>query len=30
VSGTAPFGHWNTMALLAALRRDRIEEPCML
>ena len=23
--GAAPFGHWNTMTFLAALRRDRIE-----
>ena len=21
----APFGHWNTMTFLAALRRDRVE-----
>jgi putative transposase len=28
--GKAPFGHWNTMTLLAALRRDRIEAPWLL
>jgi putative transposase len=26
----APFGHWNTMTFLAALRRDRIEAPWLL
>ena len=25
--GSAPFGHWNTMTFLAALRRDRVEAP---
>ncbi len=28
--GKAPFGHWNTMTFLAALRRDRIEAPWLL
>ena len=28
--GAAPFGHWNTMTFLAALRRDRIEAPCVI
>jgi transposase len=28
--GAAPFGHWNTMTFLAALRRDRIEAPWLL
>ena len=28
--GTAPFGHWNTMTFLAALRRERIEAPWLL
>ncbi len=27
VKAKAPFGHWNTMAFLAALRHDRIEAP---
>jgi putative transposase len=26
----APFGHWNTMTFLAALRRDRVEAPWLL
>ena len=26
----APFGHWNTMTFVAALRRDRIEAPWLL
>lgn len=26
----APFGHWNTMTFLAALRHDRIEAPWLL
>ena len=25
-----PYGHWNTMTFLAALRRDRIEAPWLL
>lgn len=25
----APFGHWKTMTFIAALRRDRIEAPCL-
>lgn len=28
--GKAPFGHWNTMTFLAALRQDRIEAPWLL
>ena len=28
--GSAPFGHWNTMTFLAALRRDRIEAPWLI
>jgi putative transposase len=28
--GKAPFGHWNTMTFLAALRHDRIEAPWLL
>jgi len=28
--GSAPFGHWNTMTFLAALRRDRVEAPWLL
>jgi transposase len=28
--GKAPFGHWNTMTFLAALRRDRIEAPWLI
>lgn len=28
--GLAPFGHWNTMTFLAALRCDRIEAPWVL
>ena len=28
--GQAPFGHWNTMTFLAALRHDRIEAPWLL
>jgi hypothetical protein len=28
--GTAPFGHWNTMTFLAALRRERIDAPWLL
>jgi len=26
----APFGHWNTMTFIAALRHDRIEAPWLL
>ena len=26
----APFGHWNTMTFLAALRRDRVDAPWLL
>lgn len=26
----APYGHWKTLTFLAALRRDRIEAPCVL
>ncbi len=26
----APFGHWNTMTFLAALRHDRVEAPWLL
>jgi len=25
-----PFGHWRTLTLLAALRHDRIDAPCVL
>ena len=28
--GPAPYGHWNTMTLLAALRHERIEAPWLL
>jgi putative transposase len=28
--GKAPFGHWNTMTFLAALRCDRVEAPWLL
>jgi transposase len=28
--GSAPFGHWNTMTFLAALRLDRVEAPWLL
>ncbi len=28
--GKAPFGHWNTMTFLAALRHDRVEAPWLL
>jgi putative transposase len=28
--GKAPFGHWNTMTFLAALRHDRIDAPWLL
>jgi len=28
--GQAPFGHWNTMTFLAALRHDRVEAPWLL
>jgi len=28
--GQAPFGHWNTMTFIAALRQDRIEAPWLL
>src|SRR5258708_6828698 len=28
--GKAPFGHWNTMTVLAALRHDRVEAPWLL
>jgi len=27
---SAPFGHWNTMTFLAALRRDRVDAPWLL
>jgi putative transposase len=26
----APYGHWNTMTFIAALRHDRIEAPWLL
>jgi len=26
----APYGHWNTMTFLAALRHDRIEAPWLI
>lgn len=26
----APYGHWNTMTFLAALRHDRIDAPWLL
>jgi transposase len=29
VRGTAPHGHWRTLTFLAALRRDRIDAPCV-
>ena len=25
----APFGHWQTMTFIAALRCDRIDAPCL-
>jgi putative transposase len=28
--GKAPFGHWNTMTFLAALRHDRVEAPWLI
>jgi transposase len=28
--GSAPYGHWNTMTFVAALRHDRIEAPFLL
>jgi len=28
--GRAPYGHWNTMTFLAALRHDRIDAPFLL
>ena len=28
--GQAPQGHWRTLTFLAALRRDRIDAPCVL
>ena len=28
--GVAPFGHWNTMTFLAALRQDRVEAPWLI
>jgi putative transposase len=28
--GIAPFGHWNTMTFVAALRHERIEAPWLL
>lgn len=28
--GDVPFGHWNTMTFLAALRCDRIDAPCVI
>ncbi len=28
--GKAPFGHWNTMTFLAALRHDRVDAPWLL
>lgn len=28
--GRAPFGHWNTMTFVAALRHDRIDAPWLL
>ena len=30
VKGFAPFGHWNTMTFLAALRHDRIDAPWVI
>lgn len=29
LKATAPFGRWKTMTFIAALRRDRIEAPCL-
>lgn len=28
--GYAPFGHWNTMTFVAALRADRVSAPFIL
>ena len=28
--GPAPFGHWNTMTFVAALRQDRVDAPCLI
>ena len=30
VLGKAPYGHWNTMTFIAALRHDRIDAPWLL
>ena len=30
LSGKTPYGHWNTMTFLAALRHDRIDAPFLL
>ncbi len=30
LKGQAPFGHWNTVTFLAALRHDRIDAPWVL
>jgi hypothetical protein len=30
LKGSAPFGHWNTITFLAALRHDRIDAPWMI
>jgi len=29
VRATAPFGRWRTLTFIAALRRDRIDAPCL-
>ena len=29
LKATAPFGRWKTMTFIAALRRDRIDAPCL-
>lgn len=30
LNGSVPFGHWNTMTFIAALRNDRIDAPWVL
>ena len=30
VHGSAPFGHWNTLTFIAALRHDRVDAPLVL
>jgi hypothetical protein len=30
LTGKAPYGHWNTMTFIAALRCDRVEAPWLI